>query len=261
MFSRKTYPKLAGLSLAFLVVRTTSADPVGYAEIREISSTRGPVICTHWHDWSQQTDKSRYQMISGDCDPFRADNNYAYVTCVDARSGGTLFREPSPALTTIWLSPDQRYLIGLSTLKAWNPYQFVVYRSDGKLVFKLHISANEACLTHDELSGLLAGLSREQAMRIAEHAVADEKRVFIDYTSPGLLHAIRGTAFGQLAEKRCPSHLSPNIRETTTNWVRWYNESYPGVAVEYNDVGDIEAVMLNDVSGQRITIPILLPAG
>jgi hypothetical protein len=46
-----------------------------------------------------------------------------------------LFRVPVPALTYIWISPDSKYVVGLSNIKLWNPYQIVVYSRSGERLF------------------------------------------------------------------------------------------------------------------------------
>lgn len=42
-----------------------------------------------------------------------------------------MFRRPVPALSYIWISPDAKYVVGISNIKLWNPYQLVIYRKFG----------------------------------------------------------------------------------------------------------------------------------
>ncbi len=50
-----------------------------------------------------------------------------------------IFCTAVPALTLIWLSPDERYIVGLSGIKYANPYQVVVYSITGDLLFRRSI--------------------------------------------------------------------------------------------------------------------------
>jgi hypothetical protein len=45
-----------------------------------------------------------------------------------------------PALTLLWISPDSRYVVGLSNVKLWNPYQLVVFSRAGRRVFERSIN-------------------------------------------------------------------------------------------------------------------------
>jgi hypothetical protein len=85
----------------------------------------------HHHDWGYTSEKARWKMISSARDPFTADNNYSYLSLRDAVTGAELFRRPVPALTYIWISPDLRYVVGLSHIMLWNPYQLVVFSKSG----------------------------------------------------------------------------------------------------------------------------------
>ena len=70
-------------------------------------------------------------MISTTKNPFSADNDYSYLRLRDKATGAELFRRPVPALTHIWISPDSKYLVGISDVMLWNPYQLVVFSKSG----------------------------------------------------------------------------------------------------------------------------------
>ena len=40
-----------------------------------------------------------------------------------------------------------------------------------------------------------------------------------------------------LTAKSCRSHLSQNIGQTVTNWVRWYRESDPAIGLDRDEQG------------------------
>lgn len=257
MFVRNSLPMTCLLWSVVTAAGPAVADHVGYGRTLALQSRQGNTVCTHWHDWSQRTNESRYRMISNGQDPFRPDNDYAHVSCVNQKDGTTLFRAPSPALTKILISSDEKYLIGLSAVKVWNPYQFVVYRMDGKLMSAVHVSSHEACLEQEAFQQIAKECTPQQIAKLTQRSFTDGKRVFVDYMYLDSPREMGHRLFATLDAKRCPSHLSPNIRETTTNWVYWYNEADPGLAVEYNDRGELATVMVNDPLGQRIAISIL----
>ena len=70
-------------------------------------------------------------MISTTKNPFSADNDYSYLRLRDKAPGAELFRRPVPALTHIWISPDSKYLVGISDVMLWNSYQLVVFSKSG----------------------------------------------------------------------------------------------------------------------------------
>jgi hypothetical protein len=70
-------------------------------------------------------------MISTTENPFTADNDYSSLRLYDKTTGIELFRRPAPALTYIWISPDAEYVVGISDVMLWNPYQLVVLNRKG----------------------------------------------------------------------------------------------------------------------------------
>jgi hypothetical protein len=122
----------------------------GYDQVKDIQVQNGQLLVTHHHDWSYKTRDERYRMISTHQDPFRSDNNYAYIRCIDKMTGHVVFQKPTPSLSYLWISPDSQYIIGLSDIKLWNPYQLVVFDRSGRLILKMHISPEEATLTPNQ---------------------------------------------------------------------------------------------------------------
>jgi hypothetical protein len=55
------------------------------------------------------------------------------------RTGAEIFRRPVPALTYIWISRDSKYIVGISNVKLWNPYQLVVFSRSGDRLFERKI--------------------------------------------------------------------------------------------------------------------------
>lgn len=100
----------------FLLVLTAAAaaragaDAMAYVGVKDLRASGGNTVAEHHHDWKQHT---------------------AYVRILDAASGKQLLERPSPALTTLWVTPDGRYVVGLSTIKRANPSQLFILSRDG----------------------------------------------------------------------------------------------------------------------------------
>ncbi len=92
-----------------------------------ISAETNELRAEHIHDWSNVT-RTR--------DPFSAYNNSSYLQLSEKLKGTVLFRKPVPALSYIWISPNSKFVVGLSNVKLWNPYQIVVYSESGECLFK-----------------------------------------------------------------------------------------------------------------------------
>ena len=117
------------------------SDAVSYSKVVDLRAESAVVVAQHHHDWSQATRDARWKMISTTKDPFTVENTYAYLRLVDRASGRELFKKPVPALTHLWISPDSRYVVGLSSIKLNNPYQLVVFSRSGRRVLEKSITA------------------------------------------------------------------------------------------------------------------------
>ena len=60
------------------------------------------------------------------------------------RKSERIFCTAVPSLTFIWLSPDERYIVGLSDIKHANPFQVVAYSITGDLLFRRSIRCEDA---------------------------------------------------------------------------------------------------------------------
>ncbi len=131
---------LAGV-IRLLAGSPAFGDAVGYNKVVDLRAESSVVVAEHHHDWSRATQDARWKMISTTKDPFTAENTYAFLRLVGKASGRELFRKPVPALTHLWISPDSRYVVGLSDIKLDNPYQLVVFSRSGRRVFEKSINA------------------------------------------------------------------------------------------------------------------------
>ena len=235
-------------------VHPANADHFSYSDEREIRSSAGAITCTHWHDWSRKTEGARSRMMNGDQDPFSRENNYGCIECVNAKDGKTLFKVPSPALTELWISPDRRYLVGLSKIMVSNPYQLVVFQMDGTLVFRKHIAAFEACF---DRAGFADFYSEHPAVRplLHERTTIRADKIFVDYQFMNAPARFGRDNWLTMDAKRCRSHLSENIAETVTNFVKWYREPDSAVALVLDEKGTATGVSVLDPLGVPINIP------
>lgn len=124
--------RLGVVTTLFLACSFLFADMVGYSKVSDIRIESDRLVAEHHHDWSRATEPARFKMITTSKDPFTAENTYSYLRVVDKGTGKERFRAPVPALTLLWISPDSRFVVGLSSVKLWNPYQLVVFDASGR---------------------------------------------------------------------------------------------------------------------------------
>jgi hypothetical protein len=121
---------IALLSLSSLA----QADGIGYQKISDCQVESEHLLAVHHHDWSSATRDARWQMISTTQNVFTPENSYASLVVEDKRTHTQLFKVPTPALTQLWISDDSRFIVGISSIKLWNPVQVVVFNARGVLL-------------------------------------------------------------------------------------------------------------------------------
>jgi len=231
------------------------ADVTGYNRTLNLRIESDNFIVIHFHDWTSKTKDSRYKMISTNQDPFTNENNYAYIVCIDKKTRDTIFKKPCPALTRIEISPDEKYIIGISKVLLWNPYHLVIYDTRGKLAKKRNISDQEAKLSANDL------LTFKEKYLSQYHFLDSIKRVykindyyFIDFSSMGMPDKL-GEAWRYLFKYISPNHLSKNFSESVTNWVFWFNEEAPDIKFIYVN-SKLFSVSILDPAKTRFEIKI-----
>jgi hypothetical protein len=123
--------RLAVMTASLLLGLQVRADAVGYSSVYDCSASSDRLVAEHHHDWSENTHDARWKMISTDKDVFNLQNTYSSLTVKDVRNGTQLFSAPVPALSHLWISGDSRFIVGISSIKLWNPIQIVVFSSRG----------------------------------------------------------------------------------------------------------------------------------
>jgi hypothetical protein len=115
-------------------------DRTGYQKIVHIFDRGSRYLVLHEHDWSARTQKARWEVKN----PLSGDNTYSYLEVIDEASHTQVFRAPVPALTEVWLSPDQRFVVGLSRIKLDNPVQLVIFSTTGTLLLSRAVDCHAA---------------------------------------------------------------------------------------------------------------------
>ena len=240
---------------ALLFSISAQADMIGYNGIVDIETESENYIVKHHHDWSLSTSDSRYLMMSTDQNPFRPENDFAYVICIEKSSGDTIFKLPSPALTTIYISDNEKYIAGISNIMLSNPYQMAICTIEGKLLFARHIASEEAKLTKEQFLTFKEEYNSQykylnELGRI--HLSVDH--YFVDFLSMNMPNKL-GDGWKFLIKHMDRNHLSPNFSQSVTNWVFWFYEEHPGFQFNYSD-NQLKSASLLDPERQRFQIKL-----
>jgi hypothetical protein len=224
-----------------------------YCVTKDIKVENDELIVEHHHDWSPSTASSRRTMKDTHQDPFRSDNNYAYIRCTDKRTGKVLWQRPTPALTALWISPDGG-IIGYSNIMVLNPYQLVIFDRSGDLLLKKHIASQEAGITTEEFSAFNQKFP-EAMQHLREFTFKRNDSMYIDFLRRGMPDSLGNKAWRYLFDYVRDSPYSPNFSESVTNWVFWFDESDPSPQLRFVD-GTLAAISLRDPKGVRFEIPV-----
>lgn len=235
-----------------LFANPSLGDRISYHEIKDLRAEGADFVVEHHHDWSAATEERRHTMIVTHQNPFTSENNYAYISAKRKDTGAPLFRQPSPALSWLGVTADSRYIIGLSDIKVHNPYQMVVLDRSGRLIAKHHVSSTVACLAPAEHRRLQSRYAR-QFQALQGRVCARDGRVYIDFDGVDIPSRLGGL-WKQLSERACPSPFTPDVSESVTNWIQWFDTANPDPEVIEQD-GRPVALRVTDRGKKRVTIP------
>ena len=243
--------------IAILIGLTSivKADSVSYCDSLRIQVETENFIVIHFHDWTNNTKDSRYKMISTNQDPFTKENDYSYLECIDKKSGKSIFKKPCPALTKIQVSKNEKYIIGISKIMLWNPFQLVVFDLKGNLVKKRHISSEEAKLDSNNFQEFKEKYSTQYFYLDSINRIYSLDKInYVDFISMGMPIKL-GDAWEYLYGFIDSNHLSDNYSETVTNWVYWYFEDSPEIKFNYYN-SELASISLLDPDKKRVEINI-----
>lgn len=126
----------AALGALLLAPAALRGDAVAYSKVVDLRAESDSLLVEHHHDWSPAAAEARRKWRAAGSDPFGADNTFSTLTVLEKPSGRRLFESAVPALTDLWISPDSRYVVGLSTIKLSNPVQLVVFDRSGRRLYE-----------------------------------------------------------------------------------------------------------------------------
>lgn len=246
---RPTCWTVAGLILAPF---SAHADHNGYTKTITLTAQGGGWSCVHRHDWSDTSLAARRRMIRSSQDPMGRENDFSYLECKSDADSRLMFRTPVPALTHLWISGDNHFIVGLSNVKLDNPIQMIVLAPSGAVVFRAGLAAEEACLSADEYRD---ATKRYPLQALAAHRIYSiGDRVFLDFRFPDSPRVLGDPLWRYLASRRCRSHWSTRIEESTTNWVDWFDATEPLPSLAYASDGEPIALMLRGNGGTPVRI-------
>jgi hypothetical protein len=236
---------------AGLFASTAHADFVGYGGHHEVTATSGALKFHHVHDWDSPklgplfSDLTRHDLI------FSAANDFAFV---ELREGNkVLFRSPSPALTELWISPDTQFFVGLSHIKLSNPYQLVVWRRDGTLLHREHISDEVAKLSPEQRRDFATRFPKAEQFLVGRYFTHGDA-TFLDYSMLGVPNEIGDAAWDYLYALRVRHPYSDDFAESVTNVVEWFDRKHSELRITQSGAALI--LSLRSPTGKRMTIPL-----
>jgi hypothetical protein len=241
------------LILGVLAAKPTVGDRLSYGEIRDLHAEGADLVIDHHHDWSEHTYQKRYAMILSHQNPFTSENDYAFISVRRRDNGALLFQRPSPALTWIGATSDSRYIIGLSEIKLYNPYWFVIFDRAGRLIAKHRVSETVACFTPTEYVHLKSHYAN-QFQVLQDHACASYGQIYIDFMRIERKDLGLDDLWTELVNHRCSPPFAPNTSGSVTNWVYWFDSKNPDPEIVEQE-GEPIALSVTDPEGSRITIP------
>jgi len=234
MMFNATMKKILLLLLCFLTVSPfVFSDRARYNKTARIILESKNYVITHYHDWSE---------------------NYAYIECVQKNTHGAVFNVPSPALTNLFVSEDEKYIVGLSKIKAGNPYQVIIVNIKGEYVLRRHISRCEAKLNQSTFKNFIEEYSEQHVLLESLNRIYNVGTYyFVDFLD--CYQSIGEDAWNYLRAYLSENHLSSNIHESVTNYIFWFNEPNAGLEYIYKN-NELSGISLLDTKNRKIIITI-----
>jgi len=231
-------------------------DSAAYSGKKNIRIESKNYYITHFHNWSKETSNERYKMITEANQNIFENNNYAYIEVFNKETNEKIIRVPSPALTNLFISDDEQYIVGVSNIMIDNPYQLIVIKIGGEVIKIRHIAAMEARMNENESNDFKNNFpgafqylqSKKRVYKIASY-------YFIDFYSLGMPAFLGNEAFSYLLKYTAANHLSNNISSSVTNWIFWFNEKNPNVRFNYRD-NELYSINLPDEKNEMMEILI-----
>jgi hypothetical protein len=247
---------LIGL-LLFICTNFAYADRSAYSEIREIKIESRNYSIVHFHNWSKETFDKRYSMINSEHQNIlNENNNYAYIKIINKITNEIIVNIPSPALTHLYISKDEQYILGISKIMFYNPYQLIIININGEIIKKRHIVPVEAKMNETEFN-----IFKNNYTNAFEYLQKNDRiyyvntYFYIDFCDLNYPVYYGDEAFNYLSNYITENHLSENISSSVTNWIFWFYEKNPRLGFNYRN-NELYSISLRDPKNKRIEIKI-----
>jgi hypothetical protein len=210
------------------------SDRAGYSGTKKIIIESENYKIEHYHDWSI---------------------NYAYIECINKNTNITEYKISSPALTNLYISHDEKYIIGFSNIKLHNPYQIIILTIEGEYIKRRHISIFESRLNQIELIEFSEKFYKDYFnLKRMNRIYNIGTYYFIDFSDCSEF-IIGEEAWHYLFSNSKANHLSNNFSETVTNYIFWFNELNTGLEYIYEN-NELTGISLLDNKNTRMIINI-----
>jgi hypothetical protein len=243
--------------LLIFCVNSVYPDRAAYSEKIRIRTESKNYLIEHFHDWSLETIHERSQMIvSEDQNPFDKNNNYAFIEAFSKETGKKVFHMPTPALTRLYISEDENYIVGISDIKTFNPYQLIIITMDGEIIKKRHISPQEAKMNKDDFDIFKNNFPQAfQFLQSHGRIYYIYPYYYIDFLSMNMPTFLGKDAFHVLLKYSSFNHLSNNFSSSVTNWVYWFNKENQNIQFNYRE-NKLFSISILDPNNLMIEISI-----
>lgn len=202
------------------------ADYRPYSGVQTIETSAEGWRVIHHHDWTQPPEigKSPESIFSGV-------NRAAYVELWEPSAETPTWRAPSPALSDLWVSPDREFIVGLSRIKANNPYQLVIFSAKGAVLMAEHVATTCARFNREDIQSFWREYPHLEKP-LENHTREDGGNWYIDFTALDREH-LGNDALKTLQGRRMLNLFYPGASESTHNWIYWYaNEPEPEIIMD-----------------------------
>jgi len=203
------------------------ADAAAYAGRHEIAIDGLNGSLRHVHRWNNPENRKLFFDFQNHEKIFSTQNSFSYVEYIDRYTEKVLFHYPSPAYTKLWSYYDDIF-VGMSHIKAYNPYQLVVWKRDGTVLYKAHFSDTVAEFSTDKLAEFKEKFP--QVYQFLRTFFFEYKgKTYCDFMYLGIPNEIGKESWQFLYDLRKPHPFVPSM-ETVTNWIFWYGDQQPEMA-------------------------------
>jgi hypothetical protein len=153
----------------------------------------------------------------------------------------------------LWISADAQYFVGLSDIMLYNPYQLMVWKRDGSMMHREHISNRVARLTNaqkQEFARRFPDASRFLADRYFTYG----GETYLDYAILGVPNVIGEAAWKFLTALTTSHPYGADFKESVTNYVEWFDAKNPEVSLVGRGTG--LQLTLRSPTGNPVAIPL-----